>query len=93
MEEFKITFTKVSQKDIDSIDARIKFKLLKAIKLLEVYPFPRGDIIKKLKGAHIPIYRLRVGDFRVVYHIDGRNIVVFFIVDRKDFEKRLRAFF
>lgn len=91
LEEFKVVFTKVCQKDLDALDIKTRYRILKATKNLEVSPFPRGDIIKKLKGAKIPLYRLRIGDFRVVYHIDARNIAVLFIADRKDLEKKLKA--
>lgn len=92
MEEFKIIFTKVAEKDLDTLDVKTRYKILQAAKSLETAPFPRGNIIKKLKSAKISLYRLRVGDFRVVYHIDARKIAILFIVDRKDLEKKLKAF-
>lgn len=90
MEEFKITFTKVAEKDLDALDPKTRLRILQSTKGLEAFPFPRGDTVKKLKGAKIALYRLRVGDFRVVYHIDGKNIAVLFVVDRKDLEKKLK---
>ncbi|MCG2712477.1 MAG: type II toxin-antitoxin system RelE/ParE family toxin [Candidatus Omnitrophica bacterium] len=92
MDEFKVVFTKAAEKDLNTLDTKTKYKILQAVKGLEASPFPRGDTIKKLKGAKISLYRLRVSDFRVVYHIDGRKIAVFLIVDRKDLEKKLKAF-
>lgn len=92
MEEFKIIFTKIAEKDLNALDIKTRYKILQATKGLETAPFPKGNTIKKLKGAKISLYRLRVGDFRVVYHIDGRKIVILFIVDRKDLEKKLKAF-
>lgn len=92
MEEFKAIFTRVAEKDLDGLEPKTRLRILQATKELEISPLPRGDTIKKLKGAKIAIYRLRVGDFRVVYHIDGRKIAILFVVDRKDLEKRLRSF-
>ena len=92
MEEFKIVFTKTAEKDLNALEAKTRYKILQASKGLETSPFPRDNIIKKLKGAKISLYRLRVGDFRVVYHMDGRKIAVLFIVDRKGLEKKLKAF-
>ncbi len=91
MEEFKVVFTKVAQKDINKLDSKTKLRILRATKRLQISPFPRGDTIKKLRGAKISLYRLRVGDFRVVYHIADRKIAVLFITDRKDLEKKLKA--
>ncbi|MBU1121631.1 MAG: type II toxin-antitoxin system RelE/ParE family toxin [Candidatus Omnitrophica bacterium] len=92
MEEFKITFTKTAGKDLNALDVTTRYKILQATKGLEISPFPRGNTVKKLKGAKISLYRLRVGDFRIAYHIDGRKIAILFIVDRKDLEKKLKAF-
>jgi len=92
LEEFKIIFTKTAEKDLNALDVKARYKILQAAKGLETAPFPRGNIIKKLKGAKFPLYRLRAGNFRAVYHIDGRKIAVLFIVDRKDLEKKLKAF-
>ena len=91
MEEFKVVFTKVAEEDVNKLRPKTRFRVLQAIKGLEISPFPRGNTIKKLKGSRIPLYRLRSGDFRVVYHIDGRKIAVLSIVDRKDLEKKLRT--
>ena len=45
---------------------------------------PRPKISKKLKGKDS--YRLRIGDYRIVYNIDDKNktITVFRIRHRKD---------
>ena len=92
MGEHKIVFTKVACKDLDKFNPRTRLKILQATKSLGISPFPRGNAIKRLKGTRIPIYRLRIGDFRVVYHIDGKKIAILLVVDRKDFEKKLKAF-
>jgi len=92
LEEFKIIFTKTAEKDLNALDVKTRYKILKATKGLERTPFPRGNTIRKLKGSKVPLYRLRVGDFRVVYRIDARKIAILFIVDRKDLEKKLKTF-
>ena len=92
MEEFKIIFTKVAEKDINALDVKTRYKILLVIKGLSVSPFPGGNTIKKLRGVKISLYRLRVGSFRAVYHIDGKKIAILFIVDRKNLEKKLKAY-
>lgn len=91
MEEFDVVITNTAQKDLDDHDLETKLRILKAIKYLKTSPFPRGNTIKKFTGTRIPLYRLRVGDFRVVYHIDGKKVAIFLVVDRKDLEKKLRS--
>ncbi len=41
-----------------------------------------GDV-KKLK-AHDPQYRLRSGNYRVLFNIEGNKIVVYKVKDRKE---------
>jgi mRNA interferase RelE/StbE len=91
LEEFEVVFTKVAQKDIEKLESKTRLRVLQATKGLGTSPFPRGDAIKRLKGTKIPLYRLRIGDFRIVYHIDGKKIAIFLIADRKDLEKKLRS--
>ena len=91
MEGFKVVFTKTAEKDLNTLGVKTRYKILQATKVLEVSPFPRANVIKKLKGAKISLYRLRVGDFRVIYHIDGRKIAILFAVSRKNLEKKLKA--
>ena len=91
MTKFKVIFTRVAQKDLNSLEPKIRLTVLQACKELQASPFPRGNIIKKLKGLKFSVYRLRTGNFRVVYHIDQKNVVVLSVVDRKNLEKRLKA--
>lgn len=92
LEEFKVVFTKTAEKDINKLEPKTRIKILQATKSLEVSPFPKGNAIKKLRGIRISLYRLRIGDFRVIYHIDSKKIVVLYVVDRKNLEKRLKLF-
>lgn len=49
---------------------------------------PQGDI-KKLKGEkYPPLYRLRVGKYRIIYHIEDDNIVIAEIDTRGDIYKQ-----
>ena len=92
MEEFKVVFTIVAEKDLNTLDVKTRYKILQTTKGIEASPFPRGTAIEKLKGAKIALYRLRIGNFRAIYHIDGKKIAILSIVDRKDLEKKLKAF-
>lgn len=49
-------------------------------------PFPDGKHVKKLKGYEEQ-YRLRVGDFRVVFQRSGSRIDVIDVLSKPDFQK------
>jgi mRNA-degrading endonuclease RelE of RelBE toxin-antitoxin system len=46
--------------------------------------------IKRLKGFAFPLYRLRSGDYRVLYRIDEAAVTVMRVINRKDLERTLR---
>ncbi len=84
MPTYKIIFEKEAQKFLDKQNKNNRIRLYKAI-----YKLPEGTDIKKLKGHNL--YRLRVGDFRVLYSIDDviRLIDIENIDNRGDIYKKL----
>lgn len=55
-------------------DPRGYKRVVTAIRSLAEDPLPRGAA--KLMGFDPPAWRMRVGDYRVVYEIDGDELVV-----------------
>ncbi len=57
--------------------------MLKRIEKLQNEPFPHG--VEKLEGAN-RLYRIRVGDYRVIYQVDPKvhRIVILYIRHRQD---------
>lgn len=47
--------------------------------LLKLCDDPRQGDVKKLAGADDPTWRLRVGDYRVIYEIFDRELLLIFI--------------
>jgi mRNA interferase RelE/StbE len=67
---YNIIIKKKAKKFIDKLPQNEKIRVVKAIKLL-----PNGEDIKKLKG-HSDLFRLRVGDYRIIYTVDNGELVV-----------------
>ena len=44
----------------------------------------------QLKGFSFPLYRLRSGEYRVLYRVDEALVTVMRVINRKDLEKTLR---
>lgn len=63
MQTYKIEFEKAAQKFLEKQDKKQRLRLYKAI-----YQLPNGTDIKRLTGLNI--YRLRVGNYRILYTID-----------------------
>lgn len=67
MDKFRPILSPKAAKDLDGFSDNICTKIINAMKVLEENPFPRGKLIKKIKGTHSNFYRLRVEKCRVFY--------------------------
>jgi mRNA interferase RelE/StbE len=73
----------VKEKDLPKLDVIIKTRIKKAIETkLMTAPDQYGAPLRKtLKGY----WKLRVGDYRIVFKIKSNKIVILAILHRKDF--------
>lgn len=67
MPGYKITFARSARKELQRLPGDLAAKVLEKIEMLALNARPIG--CKKLSGAE-DLWRLRVGDYRVVYRID-----------------------
>ena len=68
-----------AKKEFDAIkNKKKKAKIKEAI-----YFLPSGDL-KKLKGKFKNYWRLRVGEYRVIFSIEESSIIIIGIGNRKD---------
>ena len=74
MERYKVVIGASAAKELESVDGKsVRIRLVDAISALG--PSPRHPGVEKLSGSH-DRYRVRVGDFRVVYSIDDDRHIV-----------------
>ena len=76
--------------DLSAVSRDLAGRIMKKLRELEEYPFPRGDTVKHLQGFETPTYRLRIGDYRTIYRIRGMIVVVLRIIHRSDLNRALR---
>ena len=77
----KINIRKSAIKDLKKIDISTKKKLHD--KILSLKEFPNLSNIKKLTNFE-PAYRLRVGDYRILFDVTDDSIEIGRILHRKD---------
>ncbi len=70
---YTIVFAKSAAKEVYALPSKAVLKVVEAIETLAVDPRPNG--VKKLVGSK-NLWRIRVGDYRVVYSIDDVILVV-----------------
>jgi mRNA interferase RelE/StbE len=85
MPDYVIVLSKKAQKQLDKLSDNIADPILEAIANLEENPRPQG--CKKLKGRDG--FRIRVGNYRIIYDIFDTELVVDVIAlgHRKDIYK------
>ncbi len=83
---FALSYGKGAEKALKKLDRTAALKILAGCERLKTDPFPDGKHVKKLKGYE-DLYRLRVGDFRIVFTIAGSAVTVIEVVPKKDFQK------
>lgn len=72
MPDYQIQITRTAQKQLDKLPDSIAGMLSESIQELSVNPRPYG--YKKLKGREG--YRIRKGNFRIIYDIYDKILVV-----------------
>ena len=82
MASYKLLIKPSAVKELEAVPARDRRKVAAKIQALAVDPRPRGS--EKLSGQER--YRLRQGDYRVVYAIDhdAQTVLVVKIGNRRD---------
>ena len=83
MADYGISFARSARKELDRLPADLAERVLQKIEALSENPRPAG--VTKLKGQK-NVWRLRVGDYRVVYAIDdtARTVDVSIVRHRRD---------
>ena len=78
----KIIYLKSAYKVLAEYEKDTRRRIVDAIEKI-----PQGDI-KRLQGEkYPPLYRLRVGKFRIIYHIENGEIIIARIDARGDIYK------
>jgi mRNA interferase RelE/StbE len=79
MADYAVTFARSALKELESLEANLVRRLFTKIELLSTQPRPPG--CRKLVGEE-DLWRLRAGDYRVIYRIDDENEVIDIIAVR-----------
>lgn len=76
---YTVNVSRPAQKDIRSLDQVVRTRVIKALRELASDPRPPG--CRKLVGAQNR-WRIRIGDYRVIYAVDDAEHIVGIITVR-----------
>ncbi len=78
---YKLVYTDRAVKDINKLDIIARRRLKKALEKLSISPLKYST---KLINSKIGEYRFRVGDYRVIFDLVGREIVILRVGHRRE---------
>jgi len=72
---YQVIIQRPAEKELDALEKSVHKRIVTRLLALEENPRPAG--VKKLQGQES--YRLRVGDYRILYTIDDKSKKVFIV--------------
>lgn len=83
--KYRLVYTHRAINDIDKLDKSVKQRIGKTLQRYEQNPLVHAE---PLKQSELGSYRFRIGDYRVVFDLEGPEIVVLRVGHRRDIYKR-----
>ena len=85
---YQVEFKKSAYKTFASLSVHDRRRIGRAIEALKNDPFPEGNV----KKLHDGVYRIRVGNFRIVYDVINEKLMIYVLAigDRKEIYKLLK---
>ncbi|HEC97836.1 MAG TPA: type II toxin-antitoxin system RelE/ParE family toxin [Nitrospirae bacterium] len=71
--DYRLVYTRRAEKDIKKLDPTVKTSIGTSLLKLQDNPVQYSE---KLTDPRIGTYRFRIGDYRVIFDIEGKDIVV-----------------
>jgi mRNA interferase RelE/StbE len=71
---YQVEYTRDAIKALKAMPRNVSLQIRGKIELLAADPFAANNNVRKLVGREG--YRLRVGDWRVIYEIEGARLVI-----------------
>jgi len=76
---YKLLFLKEAVEEFKRLDKAVQRIIKEKLELLAQNPQALRNNIKPLKGEYKGLYRLRVGNYRVIYKVDNDQLIILVI--------------
>ena len=83
---YRLVYTRRAVKDIEKLDPSIRQRIGKSLLRYESDPIKYAE---KLTDPELGSYRFRIGDYRVIFDIEGQDIVILRVDHRRELYKRI----
>ena len=72
---YRIVWSQRSKKDLEALDGKNRSRIIEKVESIKEQPF---NYVKRLVG--VPLYSLRVGDYRVILDVKSKEVLIFVIM-------------
>ena len=76
---FKIEFLKDAYEEFKKLDKPIQKRIKEKLDILAKNPDALKRNIKPLKGSYTDLYRLRIGNYRVIYKMEKEKLLILIV--------------
>ncbi len=77
---YQVEFKASAQKELKRLPKIIQIKILDAVRLLATNPFSSLLPIRKMEGSATENrFRLRAGQYRVVYEVQKKQVIIYIV--------------
>ena len=83
--KFNLVYTKRAIRDVRKMEAPTKLHIGKALLRFQKDPLKYSE---KISDPKLGSYRFRIGDYRVIFELEGEDIVILRVGHRRDIYKR-----
>jgi mRNA-degrading endonuclease RelE of RelBE toxin-antitoxin system len=83
VDKLVLVYAPRAQRDLKDLEKRYALQILADLEILESPPWPPGKV-KKLRGHEF--WEIKSGDFRSLFWLNGKRVVILRVVNRRDLE-------
>ena len=79
MTKYEVLVSETARKQLEALDRGSRARIKRALRAID----PSRSTVKRLKGPKRDYFRLRVGEYRVMFTAEGKRILVVKILHRR----------
>lgn len=79
MTKYEVLVSETARKQLEALDKGTRARIKRALRDID----PSRSTVKRLKGPKRDYFRLRVGEYRVMFTVEGKRVLVVRILHRR----------
>ena len=83
---YKLIFRPQAEKDLKKLPFNVRLQIIKKLKYFLSVANPL-DFASHLKDTDLGSYRFRIGDYRVIFDVEDKTIIILTLGNRRDIYK------